>query len=69
MRFKSDHIIKLFLIIVLAPTASCHGKGAVKVSLVTEYPLANSESLLALYIHLLNFEIWSLIKIRRQLED
>lgn len=42
---------------------------APKVSLVTEYPLANGETLLALNVHLLNFEIWSLEKIRHQLED
>ena len=42
---------------------------APKVSLVTEYPLTNGGKLLALNIHLLNFEIWSLEKIRHQLED
>lgn len=42
---------------------------APKVSLITEYPLANGETLLALNVHLLNFEFWSLEKIRHQLED
>ena len=42
---------------------------APKVSLVTEYPLANGENLLTLNVHLLNFEVWSLNKIRHQLED
>jgi endonuclease/exonuclease/phosphatase (EEP) superfamily protein YafD len=40
-----------------------------KVSLVTEYPLPNGESLLAVNVHLLNFERWSLKKISHQLED
>ena len=38
-------------------------------SLVTEYPLPNGEKLLAVNVHLLNFERWSLKKLRRQLED
>ena len=42
---------------------------APKVSLVTEYPLTNGETLLALNVHLLNFEVWSLNKIRHQLGD
>jgi len=42
---------------------------APKVSLVTEYPLANGENLLAVNVHLLNFERWSLKKISHQLED
>ncbi len=42
---------------------------APKVSLVTEYPLPNGESLLALNVHLLNFEVWSLKKVKHQLED
>jgi endonuclease/exonuclease/phosphatase (EEP) superfamily protein YafD len=42
---------------------------APKVSLVTEYPLPNGENLLAVNVHLLNFEVWSLKKIRHQLED
>jgi endonuclease/exonuclease/phosphatase (EEP) superfamily protein YafD len=40
-----------------------------KVSLVTEYPLPNGESLLAVNVHLLNFERWSVKKISHQLED
>ena len=42
---------------------------APKVSLVTEYPLTNGENLLAVNVHLLNFELWSLKKITHQLED
>ena len=42
---------------------------APKVSLVTEYPLPNGENLLALNVHLLNFEVWSLKKVKHQLED
>ncbi len=45
------------------------GVTAPKVSLVTEYPLANGENLLAVNVHLLNFERWSLKKISHQLED
>lgn len=41
---------------------------APKVSLVTEYPLPNDENLLAVNVHLLNFERWSLKKIKHQLE-
>ena len=40
-----------------------------KVSLVTEYPLPNGENLLAVNVHLLNFERWSVKKISHQLED
>ena len=40
-----------------------------KVSLVTEYPLPNGERLLAVNVHLLNFERWSVTKICHQLED
>ena len=40
-----------------------------KVSLVTEYPLPNGERLLAVNVHLLNFERWSIQKISHQLED
>ena len=42
---------------------------APKVSLVTEYPLTNGENLLAVNVHLLNFELWSLKKITHQLEE
>ena len=42
---------------------------APKVSLVTEFPLSNGENLLAVNVHLLNFERWSVKKIRHQLED
>ena len=42
---------------------------APKVSLVTEYPLPDGKSLLAVNVHLLNFEVWSLKKIRHQLEE
>ena len=45
------------------------GVTAPKVSLITEYPLANGKTLLALNVHLLNFEIWSVKKISHQLED
>ena len=45
------------------------GVTAPKVSLVTEYPLPNGEILLALNVHLLNFEVWSTKKITHQLED
>ena len=40
-----------------------------KVSLVTEYPLPNGKNLLAVNVHLLNFERWSVKKIGHQLED
>ena len=42
---------------------------APKVSLVTEYPLSKRENLLAVNVHLLNFERWSVKKISHQLED
>jgi endonuclease/exonuclease/phosphatase (EEP) superfamily protein YafD len=42
---------------------------APKVSLITEYPLPNGESLLAVNVHLLNFELWGDLKIRDQLKD
>ena len=45
------------------------GVSAPKISLVTEYPLPNGENLLAVNVHLLNFERWSLKKITHQLED
>ena len=45
------------------------GVTAPKVSLVTEYPLPTGENLLALNVHLLNFERWSVKKISHQLED
>jgi len=45
------------------------GVTAPKVSLITEYPLSNGEDLLAVNVHLLNFEVWSLKKISHQLED
>jgi endonuclease/exonuclease/phosphatase (EEP) superfamily protein YafD len=45
------------------------GVTAPKVSLVTEYPLPSGKNLLALNVHLLNFEVWSLKKTSHQLED
>ena len=45
------------------------GVTAPKVSLVTEYPLPDGKNLLAVNVHLLNFEVWSLKKISHQLED
>ena len=45
------------------------GVTAPKVSLVTEYPLPGGKSLLAVNVHLLNFERWSLKKTSHQLED
>ena len=42
---------------------------APKVSLVTEYPLLNGENLLAINVHLMNFERWSIKKLKHQLED
>jgi endonuclease/exonuclease/phosphatase (EEP) superfamily protein YafD len=45
------------------------GVTAPKVSLVTEYPLPNGRNLLAVNVHLLNFEVWSIKKISHQLED
>ena len=45
------------------------GVTAPKVSLVTEYPLSAGKSLLAVNVHLLNFERWSVKKISHQLEE
>lgn len=45
------------------------GVTAPKVSLVTEYRLPTGKNLLAVNVHLLNFERWSVSKIHRQLED
>jgi endonuclease/exonuclease/phosphatase (EEP) superfamily protein YafD len=42
---------------------------APKVSLITEYPLPNGQSLLTVNVHLLNFERWGDLKVRDQLED
>jgi len=42
---------------------------APKISLITEYPLPNGESLLTVNVHLLNFERWGDLKFRDQLED
>ncbi|GMQ75115.1 MAG: endonuclease/exonuclease/phosphatase family protein [Gammaproteobacteria bacterium] len=42
---------------------------APKLSLVTEYPLANGQRLLAINVHLLAFERWSTVGIRSQLDD
>jgi endonuclease/exonuclease/phosphatase (EEP) superfamily protein YafD len=44
------------------------GVTAPKVSLVTEYPLYTGDNLLAVNVHLLNFEVWSLKKLSHQLE-
>ena len=44
------------------------GITAPKVSLVSEYPLLNGDRLLTLNVHLLNFERWSVKKIRHQIE-
>ena len=56
----------------IEPVPARHGEfggTAPKVSLVTEYRLPNGENLLAVNVHLLNFERWSVNKIGRQLED
>jgi endonuclease/exonuclease/phosphatase (EEP) superfamily protein YafD len=56
----------------IEPVPARHGEfggSAPKVSLVTEYRLPNGENLLAVNVHLLNFERWSVKKIGRQLED
>lgn len=45
------------------------GAAAPKVSLVTEYRLADGENLPAVNVHLFNFERWSVKKLRRQLQD
>jgi endonuclease/exonuclease/phosphatase (EEP) superfamily protein YafD len=42
---------------------------APKVSLITEHPLPNGETLLAVNVHLLNFERWRLLKLRSQLDE
>jgi len=42
---------------------------APKVSLIAEYPLPDGQSLLAVNVHLLNFERWGDLKIRDQLND
>jgi endonuclease/exonuclease/phosphatase (EEP) superfamily protein YafD len=42
---------------------------APKVSLVTEYPLPNDHTLLAVNVHCLNFERWSTHMLRSQLDD
>jgi endonuclease/exonuclease/phosphatase (EEP) superfamily protein YafD len=45
------------------------GVTAPKVSLVTEYPMINGENLLTVNVHLMNFERWSVKKLKHQLED
>ena len=40
-----------------------------KVSLITEYPLQNGRTLLAVNVHLLNFETWDPFMLRAQLQD
>lgn len=40
-----------------------------KVSLITEYPLQNGHTLLAVNVHLLNFETWEPFMLRAQLQD
>jgi endonuclease/exonuclease/phosphatase (EEP) superfamily protein YafD len=42
---------------------------APKVSLITELPLPNGETLLAVNVHLLTFERWGTVKLRSQLDD
>jgi endonuclease/exonuclease/phosphatase (EEP) superfamily protein YafD len=42
---------------------------APKVSLTTEHLLPNGETLLAVNVHLLNFERWGVMKLRSQLEE
>jgi endonuclease/exonuclease/phosphatase (EEP) superfamily protein YafD len=42
---------------------------APKVSLLTEYPLRNGETLLGVNVHLLNFEPWEPFMLRAQLRD
>jgi endonuclease/exonuclease/phosphatase (EEP) superfamily protein YafD len=42
---------------------------APKVSLITEYPLASGSSLLAVNVHLLNFERWGTYMFRSQLDE
>ena len=45
------------------------GVTAPKVSLVTEYPLSDGQNLLAVNVHLMNFERWTLKKLKHQLKD
>jgi endonuclease/exonuclease/phosphatase (EEP) superfamily protein YafD len=40
-----------------------------KVSLITEYPLPNGSTLLAVNVHLMNFESWEPFMLRAQLRD
>ena len=42
---------------------------APKTSLITEHPLPNGETLLAVNIHLLVFERWGVLKLRSQLDE
>ena len=42
---------------------------APKVSLITEYPLSNGSSLLAVNVHLLNFERWGTFMFHSQLDE
>jgi endonuclease/exonuclease/phosphatase (EEP) superfamily protein YafD len=42
---------------------------APKLSLITEYPLPNGDSLLAVNVHLLTFERWATINVRAQLAE
>lgn len=42
---------------------------APKLSLITEYPLPNGDTLLAVNIHLLTFERWTTINVRAQLDE
>ncbi len=42
---------------------------APKMSLITEYPLSGGETMLAINVHLLNFERWGTMKVRDQLEE
>jgi endonuclease/exonuclease/phosphatase (EEP) superfamily protein YafD len=42
---------------------------APKLSLITEYPLPNGDSLLAVNVHLLTFERWATINVRAQLNE
>jgi endonuclease/exonuclease/phosphatase (EEP) superfamily protein YafD len=42
---------------------------APKVSLITEYPLPSGETMLAINVHLLNFERWGTTMVRDQLDE
>jgi len=42
---------------------------APKLSLITEHSLPNGETLLAVNVHLMNFERWRLLKLRSQLDE